>query len=42
MNQSTPLQRARRDDQNGYIIWYIWSPREKDITSLMEYNLGSF
>jgi hypothetical protein len=25
MNWSVPLRRARRDDQNGYITYYIWS-----------------
>jgi hypothetical protein len=25
MNWSAPLQRAHQDDQNGYIICYIWS-----------------
>jgi heme-degrading monooxygenase HmoA len=29
MKQSTPLQRAHRDNQNRYIIRYIWSSREK-------------
>jgi hypothetical protein len=26
MNWSTPLQRVRRDDRNGYIIHYKWIP----------------
>jgi hypothetical protein len=29
MKQSTPLRRARRDDQNGHIICSIWSFKEK-------------
>jgi heme-degrading monooxygenase HmoA len=29
MKQSTPLQRAHRDDRNGHIICSIWSSREK-------------
>jgi hypothetical protein len=32
-NWSAPLWRARRDDQNGYIIYYIWSPESRDINS---------
>ena len=27
---SAPLRRARRDDRNGYITWYIRSPESKD------------
>ena len=30
-NWSAPLQRAHRDNQNGYIICYIWSSEEKEI-----------
>jgi hypothetical protein len=33
MNWSAPLRRARRDDRNGYIICYIWSPESSDINS---------
>jgi hypothetical protein len=33
MNWSAPLRRARRDDRNGYIICYIWSPESRDINS---------
>jgi hypothetical protein len=31
MNWSAQLWRAHRDDRNGYIICYIWSPELKDI-----------
>jgi hypothetical protein len=29
-NWIAPLQSARRDDQNGYIICIVWSLNEKD------------
>jgi hypothetical protein len=41
MKQSAPLRRARRDDRNRHSTCYIWSSEEKDITSLVEYNLES-
>ena len=31
MNLIAPLRSARRDDRNGHIICYIWSPGQKDI-----------
>jgi hypothetical protein len=34
MNWSAPLQRAHRDDLNGYIICYIWSLESRYINSI--------
>jgi hypothetical protein len=41
MEQGPPLRRPHRDDRNGRSTCNIWSSGEKDITSLVEYNLGS-
>jgi hypothetical protein len=30
---TAPLQRARRADQNGYIIRYFWRLEQKDINA---------
>jgi hypothetical protein len=38
-NLSTPLQKAHRDDRDGYIIWHIWSIGEKVLDGMTQKTL---